>query len=318
MCLNDTSWYYNVDWTVKMAAFFQNSAVAYSRSNGTILWHSLADTTAVPVKVFASQILEAYDHLLLDTTKLLHKNGTDLPLFSGSSFPAFLWMVEPEFSGQNAINPATSNGIFSALQSLLAIPLYYCQSGVVRRLIPPIMDAKSVSNSDLSLLFAALSPPPERSSPASFANHRYEIAVSRPILIAYVVLSGAAVLACSVAQAIISVSAKRTGRCSRMPRLSRFPALDLFAHCTIEDKNRCVIYQGRSGVFPCDTSKRSLLSWLSTISIKWSRPPSAEDGLQLFAVHHAHEQGDGSSESMASAHPYPSHSVTSSSIDCLD
>ena len=289
-----------------MSVFFQDSAVAYSRSNGTILWHSFAGSPPVPVNLSALQILEAYDHLLLDTTKLLHKNGTDLPLFSSSTFPTLLWMSMPEFSGQNAINPATSNGAFSVLQSLLAIPLYYCQSGVARRLIPTSMDGKSVSNSDLSGLFAMLSPLPERSSPASFAYHRYEIAVSRPTLIAYVVLSGTALLACSVAQAVISVSAKRPGRGRRTPHLSRFPALDLFAHCTIEDVNRCVIYQGRSGVLPCSTSQRSLLSWLSTISIKWFRPPSVQDGLQFFAAYHADEQCDWSSESIASVHPYPS------------
>jgi hypothetical protein len=294
-----------------MSIFFQNSTVAYSRSNGTILWHSLADKPHVPVNLSALQILEAYDHLLLDTTELLHKNGTDLPLFSGSSFPAFLWMSEPEFSSQNAINPATSNGVFSALQSLLAIPLYYCQSGVVRRLIPAVMDAKSVSNSDLSLLLAVLSAPPERTSPASIAYHRYELAVSRPTLIAYLVLSGSAVLACCIAQVVISVFGKRTDRGSQMPRLSRFPALDLFAHCSIENEDRCVIYQGRSGVLPCDGSQRSLLSWLATISVKWSRPPSVEDDLQLFALHQTHERGDGSSESMMSVHPYPSRLVTS-------
>jgi hypothetical protein len=306
MCLNDTSWYQNVDWTVKMSVFFQNSAVAYSRSNGTILWHSFADHPSLPVNLSALQILEAYDHLLLDTTKLLHDNSTDLPLFSGSTFPTFLWMSMPKFGGQHAINPATSNGVFSALQSLLAIPLFYCQSGVARRLIPTTMDGKSISNSDLSPLFAVLSPLPERSSPASFAYHRYEILVSRPTLIAYVALSGAALLACSVAQVVITVSAKRTGRGSRMPHLSRFPALDLFAHCTIEDENRCVIYQGRSGVLPCDTSQRGMLSWLSSISIKWSRPPSAQDGLEFFAAHHTHAQGDWSSESIASVNPYPS------------
>jgi hypothetical protein len=269
-----------------MSVFFQNSQVAYSRSNGTILWHSFTKTPSIPVNVSSLQILEAYNHLLLDTTTLLHNSSNPLPLFSGSSFPTLLWLSEPEFSDQNAINPATSNGIYATLQSLLAFPLYYCQSGVAKRLIPPILESKSSLNPELSYLFSFLSEPPKRSSPASFASYRYEVTVSFPTFIAYVVLSGTALLACSVAQAVINLSGS-----SRLPRLSRFQTLDLFAHCTIEDENRCVIYQGRSGFFPMDNSQRSLRRWLSTISIKWSRPHNVEDGLQLFGKEFVNEHG---------------------------
>ena len=311
-CLNDTSWYTNVDWTVKMSVFFQHSAVAYSRSNGTILWHSFTDTPSIPVEVCSSHILEAWDALLLDTTTLLHNSSTTLPLFSGSSFPTFLWLAEPEFSGQNAINPATSSGIYSNLQSLLVAPMYYCQSGVARRLVPAILDSKFVSNPELSSLFNRLSAPPERTSPASFAHHRYELTVSFSTLVAYIVLSGTALLACSIAQAVINLS-DHVGRGGRLPRPSRFPTLDLFAHCTIEDENRCVIYQGRSGFFPTDSSERSLKRWLSTISIKWSRPRNIDDGhgLQLFGDEFVEEQGDWSSMSMGSISPFPSRSKLS-------
>jgi hypothetical protein len=311
MCLNDTSWYYNVDWTAKMSVFFQNSAVAYSRSNGSVLWHSFTNAQSIPVNTSSLQILEAYDHLLLDTTTLLHNSSTNLPLFSGSSFPFFLWMAEPEFSDHNAINPTSSNEIYSTLQALLAVPLYYCQSGVVKRLFPPIMDSKVASNPDLALLYTLLSAPPERSSPASFAYYRYQITVSRSTLIAYIVLSGIALFACSIAQAAINLS-EHSGHGRRIPRLSRFPTLDLFTHCTIEDENRCVMYQGRSGFFPVNTSQRSLRDWLSTISINWSRSRNFEDGLQLFTSDFAHEQSPGaSSATLESAHPYSSRSKIS-------
>jgi hypothetical protein len=293
-----------------MTIFFQNSAVAYSRSNGTILWHSFMDTPAIPLNLSSLQILEAYDHLLLDTTTLLNNGSTPLPLFSGTSFPTFLWMAEPEFSDQNAIDPATSNAVYSTLQSLLTIPMYYCQSGVAKRLIPGVMDSRSVSNPELSLLFSQLSAPPERSSPASFAYHRYEITVSFETLIAYIVLGGTALLACSVVQVVMSLSS-HVGRGSRLPRLSRFPTLDLFMHCTIEDENRYVMYQGRSGFFPVDTSQRSLRKWLSNISIKWSRPRNIEDGLHLFGEDFVDEHGEWSSTSMRPISPHPSRSEIS-------
>jgi hypothetical protein len=287
-----------------MTSHFQNAAVAYSRTNGTILWHTFKDVLPIPNTVNASQILEAYDHLLLDTTELLHQSNTSLPLFSGSAFPTFLWLSTPEFSDQHAINPATSNAAFSSLQCLLAIPLYLGQNGAVRRLIPASLDGKSVSNSDLAILFAALSPLPARTSPIAFAYHRYEVAVSRSTLIAYILLSGIALLACVIAQLIIIASTKRNGQSSRMPDLSRYPALDLFVHCTIEDENRGVIYQGRSGVLPSDMSQRSLLTWLSKLSVKWSMPSSSQEELQFFE--YGDVEGGPSSQSIASVHPYPS------------
>lgn len=293
-----------------MTVFFQDSAVAWSRSNGTILWHSFADTPSIPVAVSSSDILEAWDALLFDTTTVFHNNSTNLPLFSGSSFPTFIWFAEPEFSGENAINPASSNGIYSTLQAFLVAPMYYCQSGVASRLLPAIMNSKNMSNPGLTSLYGQLSPAPNRTSPASFAHHRYELTVSFGSLIAYMILSGATLLACIVAHIFINFS-DHIRRGSGFPRLSQFPTLDLFAHCTIEDQNRHVMYQGRSGFFPVDTSQRSLRRWLSTISIKWSRPHNLEDGLHLFGEDVVSEHGGWSSVSMESLSPYPSRSKTS-------
>jgi hypothetical protein len=159
-----------------------------------------------------------------------------------------------------------------------------------------------------------LSAPPERNSPASFAHHRYEVKVSFGTLIAYIVLSGTALLACSIAHAVINLS-NHVGHGRRLPRLSQFPTLDLFAHCTIEDENRCVIYQGRSGFFPTEDSPNSLKRWLSTISIKWSQQHNVEDGgLQLFGDECVQGHGDWSSISMGSISPIPSRSKLMSSM----
>jgi hypothetical protein len=286
--MNDTSWHHNVDWTVKMSASFQNASVAYSRNNGTILWHSFANTPSVSVEVEPSQILAAYDSFFFDTTTLLRKNSSDLPLFSGSITPTFLWMSEPLFSSQNATNPATSSGAFSTLHTLLAVPLYLCQNGLGRRLLSVVLESKSISGGGvLAELFGFLSPIPEPTSSFYFAYHRWEVAASMPTLVAYMVLNGAALLACCVAQLSASIAAKRFGRCG-MPKPSRFPALDLFAHCTIEDKEGCVIYQGRSSAFHSDVSGNSRMVWLSTLGVKWSSPISVKSGLQLRQLHKIH------------------------------
>jgi hypothetical protein len=159
------------------------------------------------------------------------------------------------------------------------------------------MASKSASNPGLSFLISQLSEPPERSSPASYAYHRYQVTVSFATLIAYIAVTGTALLACSIVQVVMNVSS-HVGRGSQQPRLSRFPTLDLFMHCTIEDENRYVIYQGRSGFFPTDTSQRSLRKWLSNIGIRWSRPRTIEDGLHLFGEDFVDEHGEWSSTSM--------------------
>ena len=311
MCLNDTSWYSNTGWTTRMTVFFQNSAVAYSRSNATILWHSFTDTPAIPLNLSAQQILEAYDHLLFDTTTLLNNGSSPLSLFSSPSFPTFLWLVEPEFSDQLATESVSGVAFsISALQSLLAFPMYFCQNGVARRLLPGVMASKSASNPGLSFLISQLSEPPERSSPASYAYHRYQVTVSFATLIAYIAVSGTALLACSIVQVVMNVSS-HVGRGSQQPRLSRFPTLDLFMHCTIEDENRYVICQGRSGFFPTDTSQRSLRKWLSNIGIRWSRPRTIEDGLHLFGEDFVDENGEWSSTGMRPISPHPNRSKVS-------
>jgi hypothetical protein len=294
-CQNDTSWYDNVDWTVKMSAYFRYASVAYSRSNGTIIWQSFTDTPAIPLNMTPAQILLAYDTLLLDTSTFFAKNTSAPPAaaFSSSTFAAYLWMSEPVFSGQNATNPATINGVFSSLQSLLAIPLYLCQNGIARRLLPLAVGAKSVQDQNTPSaggspgfgdLVSMLSPLPERTS--------------TPTLIAYIVLSGVAILCCAAAHLLVrfTVTLPESGgdrwRRRVMPELSRFPALDLFAHCTIEDENRYVVYQGRSGTFHYDAAQKSQMEWLATLRVRYSGGAvAAEDGLRLFTF----ERGAGSS-----------------------
>jgi len=294
-CGNDTSWHTNVDWTVKMSAYFRNASVAYSRTNGTILWHSFVDEPAKPVNLAPGDILKAYDALLLDTSVVFAKNGSEPPPFSSSTFATYLWMSQPVFSGQNATNPATVNAVFSGLQSLLAIPLYLCQNGIARRLIPMALDAKTIAEKDnegLTTVFSLLSPLPERSSPATFASYRYMVLASTPTLIAYMILSGVTLVLCCLANTMAAINAKKRdgGTIPKSPKLSKFPALDLFTHCSIEDDRHFVVYQGRSGAFHYVEAGNNEVQWLSTLRVRWSGGTVAEDALQLVGVDHRHKQ----------------------------
>ncbi|KAK4442372.1 hypothetical protein QBC34DRAFT_444245 [Podospora aff. communis PSN243] len=293
-CINDTSWHHNVDWTIKMSAYFRNASVAYSRANGTILWHSFHDDSPpMPANITPSDILRAYDVLLLDANTVFAKNGSETSPFSSSNFSTFLWMSQPVFSGQNATNPATVNAVFSGLQALLAIPLYLCQNGVARRLVPMALDAKTVVDAEgLDSVFALLSPLPPTTNPATFAYYRYTVVASTPTLITYLVLSGVTLVGCAVANVLAATGLGGASGTRAGPKLSRFPALDLFTHCSIEDRRHFVIYQGRSGAFQHDAAVIGQMRWLSTLRVRWAGQSAAEDTIQLVGVERRTEVDD--------------------------
>lgn len=279
--------------------------MGFSRANGTILFHSCPPfSVPIPVDVSASDILGSYDRILYDTTTLGRPNATTSPtLFSSSQFAAFLWLSKPAFDTKNAVNPATSMGVYSILQSVLVIPLYICQPGVARRLLPEILDDRKVDPALFTLL-DLLSPLPEPTTQAYFAYLRYDVKASNPTLFAYAVLSTAALLLCVTAQ--VAASAWRSSnstedrvesddtntpssdsdrvtvvRGAARVHLSSFPVFDLLAHCIIEDDCRpgtAVFYQrpwvhGRnSHVW---AGEGSLVSRLANVTVSIARHSTA-------------------------------------------
>ena len=283
-CRNDTSWHANNDWTVRLRAHLQYGALAYSRSNGTIIWHALdASTPPAPANVSAAEVLRAYDTLLFDTTTLNRTAGTaePLPLFSSSVFPTFLWITQPMFSGRSAANPAAAGTAYGVLQSLLAMPLILCQDGFVRRILPVAVDSREVAVTPamvagMSGLDRVLSPLPPRRSPAAFAYHRWEAAASTPTLAAYLALSGAALLCCAAVQVLAARAA------AAAPRLSRFPAVDLLTHCAVEDDRRRVVYRAAAAGVRGAGAREGELRWLSGLNVRRSRPRDSDDGGGFF------------------------------------
>ncbi|KAK3380745.1 hypothetical protein B0T24DRAFT_697447, partial [Lasiosphaeria ovina] len=305
-CMTNSSWHSNPGWLIKMSTAYREASVAYSRANSTILWHSFNKSQPeTPSEVSATGILKAYDSLLLDTTTLLHKNGTQLPLFSGTSFPTMLWLSVPDFTPENARNPEVAGNWFSAMQSMLVLPLYYCQNGMLRRLIPSIQYTK------LSLDEAVdrfLSPLPPRTTDVSFAYQRFETVADTATLVAYAAISGVALLLCVASHAGLAVAAaarrRREGyeRFAAAPQLTSFGAVDLFTHCTIVKKRRGgdmersggddIVYKGDARLAAQLDSSGTPLAWLSSLGIRWAgsaapapshdTPPDAEE-MQSFS-----------------------------------
>ncbi|KAH8880898.1 hypothetical protein GQ53DRAFT_832908 [Thozetella sp. PMI_491] len=276
-CLNDTSWYQDQDWTVKMAVSFRNATVAYSRSNGTILWHDFQDSSPVPANISATEILRAYDSFLSDTTTWLHQSDTPLAPFSSTMLPSFLWLNWPKSTKGKPLSPSISSNVYAMLQSLMGIPLYYCQSGVLRRLIPYLLN-NTVLSSDQPSVDQSLniSPLPRRTTTVTFASYRYEALAGTTTLVAYGLLSGIVLLLCLIAQLRMSILVWRSTRA--IPEITSFPALDLLTQCTVEDETRGVVYQGRSEL----GNGAQLMPWLASLRVSWAKTGFEGDELRLI------------------------------------
>ncbi|KAK5652399.1 hypothetical protein OQA88_10591 [Cercophora sp. LCS_1] len=270
-CLNTTLWHQDPGWVIQMSASFRHASVAYSRINGTILWHSFNESKPeVPAEVDAADILKVYDNLLFDTTKLGRKKDDDLPLFSSSSFATLLYLSIPEFTVENARNPRIARDWFTTMQTLLAMPLYYCQPGMLRRLVPLRFPGVTLESN----LDRMLSPLPERTTTTSFAYQRFETVADHGTLIAYVVLSGVALLFCAGVQVALGIAHSRGRAGLEHNNLSSFGAVDLFRYCTVEDKGR-VVYRGESSEY--QEMENGFLGWLSELRIRWAGDGSKQE-----------------------------------------
>jgi len=176
------------------------------------------------------------------------------------------------------------------LQSLLAMPLILCQNGFVRRLIPMAVDTRELDVTPAMVdgirgVEAVLSPLPARDSPAAFAYHRYEAAASTPTLVAYLALSGAALLACVTVQVLtgrVAAHGSSAAAAGPRPHLSKFPAVDLLMHCAVEDERRRAVYRTSEVEGLGSRGRDGELRWLSGLNVRWSRRRGDDDDMALF------------------------------------
>jgi hypothetical protein len=331
-CLNTTSWHVNPGWNLKMAASFRVASIAYSRLNGTILWHSFNSShPATPHPILATDIIKSYDTLLFDTTTYLRDENASRTPFSGSSFATFLWSMVPETTASNVKNPEAASTWFSALQSLLAMPLYYCQSGMMRRLIP----AGHLGGAVDSGVDRFLSQAPERETQVTFAYQRFETAADHGTLVAYIVVSGVAVLFCIVVQLGIALLVVRQRKRSRekrgayrgegasgpsMPDLSSFGVLDLLMHCAVESqRDGVVVYQGHPKFATRSKEDDSPMRWLSDLGIRWAGTGSkpAQEAAELQSITWVNESCNGNDDTPVSGHNGLAYELPSPSMPSL-
>jgi hypothetical protein len=240
-CLDDTSWQSLPGWATSLNATFRRASMAYSRQNGTILTHQFIDKPASAASVDSSDILQAWDNFLGVSTAA-NDQSQELMSMLGLGGGGFLFpgLVSWFLNGVSAIaleNPAADTRGVNALQALLAIPLYWCQTGIMER-----NSMVSLPSSELLANAGSLNITDGVRSGAtiSLAVQRNEIAVSVATLTAYVSMSVAALLLCFVALSI----GMCTSKAKSIPKTSSFPALDFCTNCVVTSTDGIVTSRG--------------------------------------------------------------------------
>ena len=215
--------------------------MAYSRQNGTILTHRFIDKPASAAPVESSDILQAWDNFLGVSTAA-NDPSEELLSMLGLGAGGFLFpgLVSWFLNGVSAIaldNPAADTRGVNALQALLAIPLYWCQTGMMER-----NSMVSLPSSELLANAGSLNITDGVRSGAtiSLAVQRNEIAVSVATLTAYVSISAFALILCFVALSI----GMCTSKSKSIPKTSSFPALDFCTNCVVTSTDGIVTARG--------------------------------------------------------------------------
>jgi hypothetical protein len=214
---------------------FRTASVAFSRLNGTILAQSFTKKPAEAAPTNSSEILQAWDNFLGLGDGMLEQAYTRMGKGSGSFlFPSLVSWFLNGISTLAAENPAADTRGVNALQALLAIPLYYCQTGGVERLAMPSLPSRFLlSGTDAVKVSAGV----ERNSPIFLAVLQNEIAVSRGTLIAYALLSAVTLMLCFVALGIGSF----TETAGTIPATTSFPAFDFCTNCVVSSTDDRIV-----------------------------------------------------------------------------
>ncbi len=203
--------------------------MAYSRLNGTILSSKLKSTPSKPAPVKSSEILQAWDNFLgVGGAKGLNQQAMSLLGLGAGKFlfPGMVgWFLNSITALSAEGNPSAETRAVNALQSLLAIPLYWCQTGTIERLAMSSLPSAQFINAGDALNITGI----DRNTRVSLAVLRNEIAMSRGTLVAYVVLTSLTLIICIVALSIGSFME----RSKAIPETTSFPAMDFYAHCVL-------------------------------------------------------------------------------------
>jgi hypothetical protein len=233
-CTTDTTWYSDAGFSTALRPSFLKAMVSYDRQEGRILSHEL-ETEPEPTIIDSGELLNALNIILNATAPLPDASDRNPILGSPSHFFGRLIAGHMYRIGKGMqTNPLARLKGVNALQSLLAMALFYCQDGVLSQTVLPFAPNVTATGGQYQ---TGVFGEQVKTAEVALAQTRYKIAVGRATLIAYSVISGITLLVCLVALGIGSVL--ELVKYDAEPTL--WPALDFFTQCKVEDGNGKII-----------------------------------------------------------------------------
>jgi hypothetical protein len=232
-------WYTSHMFSTALKPSFLLATLAYDRLSGNILSHEI-ESEAIPANIPATELLSALRAILNTTipeTIGLSKSNPILGIptqFFGRLIAAHMYRTSEIMEH----NPEGRLRGVNALQSLLALTLYYCQNGVLGQTIFAGNKTEDGHYRPLTNYqvgpFAGKHP---RNATVAHAETQYTIQVGRATLIAYIVLSSATLLICILV--LVVGSLLELVHFDAEPTL--WPVLDFWTQCRVEDSDGKVI-----------------------------------------------------------------------------
>ncbi|OAP58486.1 hypothetical protein AYL99_07576 [Fonsecaea erecta] len=233
-CDKESAWNSTPTWSTSLSSTLRHARIAYSRLNGTIISHEFSKMSETTAPLKSTDLLQAWDNFLglandtdLTTSTTLEILGLGAGKFM---FPAMIASMLNSIAELVSRSPALQSRAVNSLQALLAIPIYFCQTGYIERQVVSELPSNILfTNYDNIVLPNGL----ERNSPVYFTVSRNQIVVGLASVIAYVVLSGLTLVLCFMALG----AATFTERSRHVPDTSAFPLLDFCRHCIVTTKH---------------------------------------------------------------------------------
>ncbi|KAF2260785.1 hypothetical protein CC78DRAFT_570995 [Lojkania enalia] len=260
-CRSDLKWQRGPGFTTALRPSFANATVSYDRRDGRILSHKL-ETSNRPVKIDSSEILTALDHILNATTLLDYSSMSNSILggqthFFGRMVAGHMYRI----SKMMKTNPTARPKAVNAIQSLLAMTLFYCQNGVLAQTTLPFSPGSNGTSAGGDHVGAFAQQ--EKSSFVALADTRYRINISRATLLAYIIMGGLALAICTLALVVGSIL--ELIKFDAEPTL--WPALDFWTQCRVETSDGVLVPAQKRADMAWIRSGRELFKEIETLRV---------------------------------------------------
>ncbi|KAF2001361.1 hypothetical protein P154DRAFT_521758 [Amniculicola lignicola CBS 123094] len=244
-CAKDTSWKSDPGYTTALRPSFLKASIAYDRHEATILSHKIETEPAV-AQINSSELISALG-VLLNATKVTPPTSVSNSILGAPSnfFGRIVAGHMYRITKMSETNPSARVKGVNALQSILAMTLFYCQNGVLAKTVLPYApNANGTSPQYRNGAFMNQ----RNDSQVALAETRYRLSVGRATLITYFVLGGATLIICIFALLLGSIV--ELVKFDAEPTL--WPALDFYTQCRVET--------GDGALVPAQ--KRAELAWI--------------------------------------------------------